>query len=279
MVKHIALVTAKSGQSRDAFIDRYENGHALLALRILPPGTYTDYRRNYLAPGPVMTLEGPRDTGDVLNFTEISEFWYPDRNAVDRLMKSLAETDAGQQITDDEAAFMDRSKITMIEADEHATPDSDLMPRPAAYAGDPAVKLVALVSKRKDITREQFIDLYENSHAPLALELLRKNGKSIFAGYRRSYPVPGDLFKLPHVEYVQPPVDFDVLSEFWFWTERDFDDFLAMNEEPDYLARMTPNQETLFDMSSIRMFRVEEYRTPSADLDTMGSQFTRKAEG
>jgi len=45
------------------------------------------------------------------------------------------------------------------------------------------IKMIALLKKKEGLTREQFIDHYENSHAPL----IRKYFSDYMVEYRRSY--------------------------------------------------------------------------------------------
>ena len=61
------------------------------------------------------------------------------------------------------------------------------------------MKTIGLMPKRKDISRADFRDHYENRHAPLAL------GKFPFEKYVRNHVVESD----------PDPIGFDCLSEFW----------------------------------------------------------------
>ena len=261
MIKQIALVTKKPGMSRAAFIDRYENGHAVLALRIVP--SWTDYRRNYIIPGSGVALPDSPVAPEP-PFDGISEFWFADQSKFDGLVRAL-QTDVGDQITEDETYLFDRSKITVFMADESVTPAKDLAPVPSGHRGRPAIKMVCLVSKKKGMSRAAFIEQYEKDHAPYALKVLRRNGKPVFAEYRRSFPVEGSPFKLPHIEFDQT-LDFDVMTEIWFWTKEDFEVFNALSEQDAIAGPMTENQEQLFDLSSVRMFLVEEHITPEEQL-------------
>lgn len=272
MIKNIAFVTPKAGMARQAFIDRYEQGHAPLALRILPPWTFCDYRRNYVVPG---TIASPRDkTGAPVaepDFLDISEFWYEDQATVDRFLRTLAETDVGQQITDDESEFMTRDTIVMVNVEEHASPAQDLAPRPAGHSGPPAFKLFLTGRKRDDMSREAFIRRYEEGHAPLALRIVRgKDGRPLAAGYNRNYPVPGPVFDLPHLDFDPPKPDFDVLTALWFWTQADLEAFSARAAEPEIAAALEEDEAQLFDLPQFRIFMVDEYVTSVEDLKAAG---------
>lgn len=270
MIKHIALVSSKPGMGRQAFIDRYEQGHAPLALRILPPGTFCDYRRNYLIPDGAVEVPHLRSNVSGPDFIDISEFWYPNQRQVDLFVRTLAETDVGEQITRDEADFMIREKITMINVDERASPRGELAPRPAGGPERPAVKAIILGSKLPGISRERFIQRYEEGHAPLALKLLRRNGAPLIADYKRSYPIPGPLFDLPHVEFEPPSPDFDVMTALWFWTAEDYERFLELVSQPAIGEQLAKDEEALFDRPRFRMFLVEEHVTPAEVLAVAG---------
>ena len=261
-IKQIALVTKQSGMTRQAFIDRYEDGHAPLALRIVP--YFCDYRRNYVVPGSAFSLGGTTVVAKKPSFTGMSEFWYLNQAKLDALTNALAVTDAGDQITRDEAAFMNRSKITMFTADEFITPPSQI--RNPGDGGDrnARVKMVILDAKREGVSRDDFISGNE-AHVPKVLDILRDEGRLSISEHRRSYPIEGSPFKLPHVEDVGQTLGFDAMTEIWFSSAADFELFRelcsklgAKNPITSFTAVTNP--------TATSMFLVDEYVTKQGDL-------------
>jgi uncharacterized protein (TIGR02118 family) len=120
MVKLFALVKRKPGMSLEAFIDYYENKHVPLIMELLPYAI--DYRRNYLMPGgryenPFADVAAP-----VADFDVVTEVWYPDRAAFDRMQSESARPEIGDRIAADEENFVDRARIIMFVAEERGGP-------------------------------------------------------------------------------------------------------------------------------------------------------------
>jgi EthD domain len=61
-------------------------------------------------------------------------------------------------------------------------------------------KSIALIPRRRDLSRDSFREYYESRHAPLAIRHIDS-----FVKYVRN-----------HVVFAEPEVSFDTLSEFWF---------------------------------------------------------------
>jgi hypothetical protein len=266
MIKQVALVTAKAGMTRDAFIDRYENGHAVLALRIVP--FFCDYRRNYVIPNSMISTGHLGSTAPV-NFTGITEFWLAGQKEVDELDRAL-RAGVGDQIVEDETHLFDRSKITTFQTDEFLTPDQELAIRPSSVDGRPAVKLFFLARRNEAIARDAFVAGYEDHYTSTVLNTSRVNRRPLIAGFRRSYPVAGSPFQHPHIEFKQT-LDFDVMTEIWFWTENDFKSFLALTERPNILGELNSCAESLLQSRSIQAFLVDEYVTPEHQLSAHAS--------
>lgn len=258
MIKQIALLKAKAGMDHEAFVKRYEEGHVPLIEELVPH--HDEYRRNFIIPGSLVQLDHIEDAPPPPDFDVITALWYKDQSKLADLSRDLAETDKGEQIAEDETHLFDRTKMVMFAAEEHVTPKERLQPRPAGHQGPPQIKQVALLRRKSGMSREDFIAYYENNHAPLAERILTKNGKCIFAEYSRSFPEPTGGFDMSHVEHAAPEVDFDVLSEFWFWNQQDYDDFIALCADPAIGDALAKDEENFFDRSKITIFMVDERR-------------------
>jgi hypothetical protein len=106
MLKTLGFLPRRRDLTRAAFRDYYERRHAPLALSHVH--VFVKYVRNHLAEG-----AAPASAFDTL-----SEFWYADAEAAASVGKWL-QTAAGQVLREDEAQFMDRSRIGACVAEEH----------------------------------------------------------------------------------------------------------------------------------------------------------------
>ena len=258
MIKQIALVTAKSGMNRDAFIKRYEQFHAPLALQIL--NFFCGYRRNYVVRDcPSSALPS---TAQVLapSFDGISEFWFSDQAALDEMASAIGETDAGRQISEDEEQIFDRSKIRMFGVDEYFVEGAR---SPSAEVTKPAHKIFIQSLRHGDLSREKFLELCETRHVPMVQKLLKDGGVHL-SDYRRSYP-SSDTNSMPHLDKSLPPLGFDLLSELSFDTQAHFDAFMAIVDNPQTAEVLANSETTIFDPSTVGWFKVEEHAT-SPDL-------------
>ncbi len=117
-------------------------------------------------------------------------------------------------------------------------------------------KFVALLRKRDDLTREQFIDYYERQHVPLILSLF-----PMIAYYRRNFADFSSAYVYPNAA----PFDFDCVTEIGFASEADFRAMEARSADPEVLARIGEDEKNFLDQSHTRMFRVDEYETRRAE--------------
>ena len=91
------------------------------------------------------------------------------------------------------------------------------------------VKIVALLAKRDDISRRQFRQHYENNHVPLA--------KGVFEGW------PGYVRNHIDKVYPQQPLDFDVLTMFWYRDSSHFQSTVELlNGEAGQIIRADENK-------------------------------------
>lgn len=103
-----------------------------------------------------------------------------------------------------------------------------------------AIKLMCLLKRKGGMNADQFRDYYENVHAPLAARLL-----PFFSVYRRNY-LPPDA---------APGVD--VITEFVFDTQADYDAMAAALAEPRIAAEIAADEDRFLDRAAIRVYQVE----------------------
>lgn len=115
------------------------------------------------------------------------------------------------------------------------------------------IRVLALLVRRPDLSREAFRDHYERTHAPLALPLLGTGVRH----YLRNHVVPGlDADRCP----------FDVLSEFGYADGPAMKDVFARLTSPDAEAEAVRADELRFlDKPRNSFFRIERIGAPDGD--------------
>lgn len=114
-------------------------------------------------------------------------------------------------------------------------------------------KSIALLTKKAGLTREQFIEYYENRHAPLILALTPG-----IKAYRRNFIDWSGAF-----ESTGPSTtDFDCITEVWFEDRAAYEAAMAVLTGPDVAKRIADDEENVFDRSKTRMFVVDEAISP-----------------
>jgi uncharacterized protein (TIGR02118 family) len=114
------------------------------------------------------------------------------------------------------------------------------------------IKLVALLKKRADISREEFISYYEMCHAPLALQLT-----AMGHDYRRNYP------RTARVEGRETDVapEYDVITEVWFQDQKAYQAFTESMQNPAIRSQIVADEERFLDRARSRIYIVDEYIT------------------
>lgn len=124
------------------------------------------------------------------------------------------------------------------------------------------LKCIALLKRRPDLTKEQFIDYYENHHSVLIRSLFPE-----ILEYRRNYVDLNDLFQFEG----SAPIDFNSVTEMWFEDRATYDRFIEKNRNPETARRIMEDELNVFDRSATRMFVVEEQRS-SIEAKTLKSE-------
>ncbi|MCL2535616.1 MAG: EthD domain-containing protein [Nocardiaceae bacterium] len=115
-------------------------------------------------------------------------------------------------------------------------------------------KAVALLARKSELTREQFVEHYETVHVPLILRSFPQ-----IKEYRRNFVDLTDSVRAPGVA---DPI-FDVITEMWFEDRAGYDAMLAAHADPAIGGPVAQDANLFLDMSKTLQFVVDEYVTTS----------------
>lgn len=85
------------------------------------------------------------------------------------------------------------------------------------------IKCIAMLKRRSDLTRDEFITYYETRHAPLILSLLPG-----IVDYHRNFVQADGAFPAEDGS----PIDFDVVTEIWLENTEAHQRFIARATDP-----------------------------------------------
>jgi uncharacterized protein (TIGR02118 family) len=106
LIKSIAVAYRKPGMSREEFNQYWKDIHAPLAARIIPG--VRKYVQNHLIPVPGRESEGDG----------VVEMWWDNLESFQQFM-AWNKTEAGKELGEDAAKFMDMSKGRLWLVEEH----------------------------------------------------------------------------------------------------------------------------------------------------------------
>jgi hypothetical protein len=118
------------------------------------------------------------------------------------------------------------------------------------------LKAVVLLKRKSGLSREQFINHYENNHVPLVRVLLPSIGK-----YVRNYLSESSVSagRQEGATGSVPSPYFDVITEIWFDDQPAYDRFLAALNDKSVSQRLQEDEERFLDRSIVQTFPVAEY--------------------
>lgn len=112
------------------------------------------------------------------------------------------------------------------------------------------VKLIGLLKKKPGMTREAFIDYYENSHVPLICGLVPMGHD-----YRRSYT---ERMRANGRE-VDDAFEYDAVTELWFDQAEDYAAFAEAMRDPRIFQQIVADEEKFLERSASKILVVTEY--------------------
>ena len=123
------------------------------------------------------------------------------------------------------------------------------------------IKIVIFMKKKEELSREQLIDHYENSHVPL---IMQQSG-SYMLDYRRSYPDWSDPISFSKNfdfnDDMAPDHDFDVITEIWVKDRSTLNAMFAAAGTPEQVKAIQADADQFRIQSSVRTCITEEHRT------------------
>lgn len=114
-------------------------------------------------------------------------------------------------------------------------------------------KSIALLKRKDGLSRQEFIDYYENNHAPLIVSLTPG-----LKAYHRNFVDWNGAF--PAADGTE--INFDSVTEIWFEDRAAYDAAVAVWTRPDVAQTIADDEENVFDRSKTRMFVVDETKSP-----------------
>lgn len=115
------------------------------------------------------------------------------------------------------------------------------------------IKCIAMLKRRADLTRDDFITYYETKHAPLIVSLLPG-----IVDYRRNFVEADGAF--PAADGT--PIDFDVVTEIWLADREAHARFIARATDPAIAQIIADDEAQMCDRAATRMVVVEEHTSP-----------------
>lgn len=112
------------------------------------------------------------------------------------------------------------------------------------------IKHFFLISKKPELSAEEFRTYYEANHVPLIRRLL-----PMFAHYERHYV---DRSR-SRIDAAQADPDFDVITEIHFATQADYDDFMETVSDPDVLAQIRADEANFLISDATRSLRIDSH--------------------
>jgi len=114
------------------------------------------------------------------------------------------------------------------------------------------IKLIGLLKKKPGLSRDAFINYYEQRHAPFVCGLVPMGHD-----YRRSYT---QKMRVSGKE-VNDTFDFDCVSELWFAGDVAYQAFAAAMARPEIFAQIVADEEIFLDRAASRIMIVDERKS------------------
>ena len=114
MFKVFGFLTKREDMETEAFINHYENNHVPLICGLAP--TPIVYKRNYLVRGDEINRED-----DGIDLDVVTELIFSDRDADFAWSAAVGAGTAGEQVSADEARFLNRTRTRAYVIEEHTT--------------------------------------------------------------------------------------------------------------------------------------------------------------
>jgi uncharacterized protein (TIGR02118 family) len=112
-------------------------------------------------------------------------------------------------------------------------------------------KVMAFLTRKPGMTRDEFRDYYENKHAPLIGQLTPK-----MAAYKRNYVNLNGAFKRD-----EDLITFDVITEMEFEDQAACERWFEAFQVPDVFAQISADENNFLDRSRMLVCTVDREQT------------------
>ena len=98
------------------------------------------------------------------------------------------------------------------------------------------IKFTILLTRKPSLTHSEFVEHHKSVHAPLfmSVDVVKKTVRRYVQQHAMPVELPG-----------MPPVKYDGITELWF---DDTEHLGRCFSDPEYLARVRPDEETFLDL-------------------------------
>jgi len=241
MFKAMVLLKRKPGMTLKEFIDYYETRHAPLGVKYQTK--MSRYIRRFLHPLPY-----PLD-GKILEpaYDVLTELHFKDRQTYEEGMQLMLAPEANKVLSEDEKKFLDlpSSRLVFVEDRESKIPGVQGTPKEN-------VKAIVLLKRRAGMTMDEFVNYYENNHAPLGV----KYGTGM-SRYQRHflrpapYPLDGSLHE----------AEYDVATEVSFANAEDAKRAQDAMAAPEANKIVSEDETKVFNLVTRRFVSVEDHES------------------
>jgi hypothetical protein len=111
------------------------------------------------------------------------------------------------------------------------------------------MKVITLIARRPGLSRGEFMEHYETSHAPLAARVFPS-----IVQYRRNFVDLSDAIISPGAQ----PVDFDSVTELWYSDRAGYDAMLSTHYNTDAGKLIDADEKKFLNQATTRFFHVEQ---------------------
>lgn len=113
-------------------------------------------------------------------------------------------------------------------------------------------KAMVLLKRKPGLSLQQFIDHYENNHAPLGVKYQTKMVRYIRHYLHPSpYPLDGSVVE----------AEYDVLTELWFEDKQAYDEGMALMMAPEANAVLSEDEVRFLDLGKSRLAYIEDHES------------------
>lgn len=115
------------------------------------------------------------------------------------------------------------------------------------------IKIMCFLKRKPGMSRAEFKDYYETTHAPLIEKMLPH-----YKTFTRNFFAPVQDYEPGHMDNKRvQELDFDVVTELTFETQEDYDKIVAGLSDPEIGAVITADEENIFDRSKMSVYIME----------------------